>query len=537
MSNDQSGSMDAQRMLRRLSRGLERREALPGGAAREGLDAQLLELVSALRSRVQRTLLSDLVSKPPRAVTLGLAQALYSQPHLQTLFTEVATEATDGTELPQMQLSDRPVVLPTELVRDVLMLQDWELDELREEVDRRMGLVLKQSRALQWLWDHFSLPEANPEHMFRVLFPAAPAQLGRVSMIRYGAQLYAVLDQSPPPPPSALFISWVDTDQADSYAPLGTFGGQYVDRDLRRSLARAIGSDDDEVVQILDAMITVIPRQRAAEFVAHDLWRVRGMANVTGLGAPYTRATWLTRALLPDELPFEDWMAVRDGKVTMHNLLVAWDGMATRRVVEMLRQLHAEMLARLNKPGDDASTDPQIEDLSLYHLKSHLKRVLMPLIRWAESPETAWFVAQRLDVEEDEATAALNDIVRTWTERAEQYWWGEPTEERPRTVRCALTLHVLCVHDTLRKAHALKDDESRFAHADLLLLFAGHYFANLDLVRRVALGETDSDAEDVFASWFLGLWRRLMARVDPDMSTFSGSLHMPTSPPATADSD
>lgn len=516
---------DPLRLLRRLARGLEKREPLHSGAAREGLDDHLLDLVEQLRAQVQQTTFDETDGAPPRPIALPLAEAIYSQPHLDATFSDLAVAATGDLRPPKLAPPDDPLVVAGDPLRAMLGLEEWELDDLRDEVDRRVGFALKQQRAVGWLWSHFGLDDSDPEALFRVLFPAAGLGTGRVDFVRYGGRLYAVLDQVPPPPTSSLYLTWLDFDAERTYAPLGTFDSRYVDEALRKTLARAIGADDAELLQLLDGMIAVVPRRQLAAFIRHDRWRIRGLAAMTGLGDARVRRARLVRTLAPNDLYVKDLFDARDGELVAKDVLVTFDKHAEDRAARMLRQLWAEMLARISDEPRQGTTRPLLEDLSLYDLKQHLARVLQPLLDWAADDDTAAHVARILKVEERKAREAMKEVARRWTDRAEKHWWGAPSPHQPHTIRGALLMQLLSTHHSLRYAWQ-RELRGHVMHRDLLLLFAGHWFADVPLGEVVREHRAPVARTDPIAGWFWGTFRRILAEADPER-TYSGPSPVP----------
>ncbi|MBW1877484.1 MAG: hypothetical protein JRI25_05500 [Deltaproteobacteria bacterium] len=515
---------ESARLLRRLARGLEKREALHSGAAREGLDVHLVKLVETLKSQVQQTMAQEGGGRPSRGAALAFAAAVYSQPHLPITLHDRPSQGTHDIRPPALPDADPPLVFSQETLREVFHLEDWEFDELREEVDRRVGRHLKQERALEWLWHHFKVGRSDPERFFRVLFPAAPRRLpDDVGMIRYGSQLYALVDQNPPPPLASLYLGWLDVDPETTYDPLETFGGRYVDGGLRRLLGRAIGASDAEVIDLLDRMVTIIPRRNCAAYIVHDMWRITGAAAMTDIGASYASGGWHARPLAANELYVKEFLGIApSGRLTVKDALPTFDRHATHRASTMLNQLHAEMLARtlIEDPSTPAHTTA--EDLSLYDLKRHLRKVLLPLLDWARAEETVNHVAKVFKVRDDEARNTLLALAKAWQRRAETYWWGSPSREQAFTVRGALLMHFISTHTNLRLTLRRRSGPRR-RHQDLLHLFAAHYYAEASIGRLLAEMSGPEPKTDPIAHWFWVMWQQLMNRDDSDVeSTWSG---------------
>ena len=147
--------------LARLYRGLRQRELMRGD--RLG--------ISVLEGRLAGTLDNaaasfgpndgrDLEGAPPRRIAVAMALAVFSHPHLAQTF------ASDP----------RPAILiGPEVLQEALGLSAWELDDLREEVDRRAGTLLKQSTLVRWLESHVPAPR-----LFQLLFPGVNVDDPRV---------------------------------------------------------------------------------------------------------------------------------------------------------------------------------------------------------------------------------------------------------------------------------------------------------------------------------------------------------------------
>lgn len=520
----EGSTTNASRLLRRLARGLEKREALHSGAAREGLDGHLVDLVDRLRTQVQQTLAEDARGTPPRSVGLSLAHATLAQPHLDITFGRPRWESTQDILHPHFPRPSHPLLVDPDLLQGILGLEGWELDELRDEVDRRASFVLKQERAVDWLWHHFELPRSDPERLFRVLFPAAPREIpGKVGVIRYGAQLYATVEQNPPPPPEALYLGWLTFDHERTFSPRGTFSGRYVDEGLRRALARAIGATDAEVIDLLDRMVTVIPRKDCTRYLAHDQWRITGVAALTSLGGDYAAGARLAEPLPPGALYLRDFLVVDDaGELSVRDPEIAFDRAATQRTSTMLSQLYAEMLARVVHEDPARPPATTSRDLSLYDLSRHLRSVLEPLLVWARAPETVRHVQKVFGVGEEQAEQTLRTVAEVWEARGARRWWGLPTRDNPRTVQGSLLLHVLSSHGNLRHAFRRGGAEGR-KHRDLLVLFAASYYAESSAGRLLRDRTGDALRLDPVARWFWGVWRRLSADLPADAEeTWSG---------------
>lgn len=511
------------RLLKRLAKGLERRHALEG-AARVEVDRQIVEVLDEIVEVERQVSIDFLGSPPPRRVATSLATALFTQPHLAVMLRDLAVVGTEPIEgLLDGPVEETPILVAPEVLQDALGLPNWELEDIREDVDRRVGLVLKQSRALKWLWDHFGLPESSPEPLFRVLFPGAPGRIGGIDIARRGPQLYAFIVQDAVPPREALYLPWVPVDEEKSFHPLCTFRGKYVNANLRRAMGRGVGASEEETIELLDRMITILPRGAAPTFLLHDTWRARGMAGITDVPAPYGEASWLVRPLEPDDVPFAAWL-VRDddGKLLTKEVRAAFDVLAVPRVNEMLRQVYAELISRLHTEPADA-TGHSVDDLVLFDLERHLRSVLRPLLDWASSFKTAEHVAAQVGADVDEVSDLLTEAGKQWRAQLESAWVGVASDDH-RTVQTLLTMHLLLTRDALRRTLQRRRDP-RAPHRDVLLLFAAIFLSQSPLERLWSDSTENATwpalpwrTTDIVSQFFWGAWNRVLDTVDDDVT-------------------
>lgn len=485
------------------------------GAARIEIERQLVDVLDELSAADRRPPIEALRGVPPRAVAVAMAMAVYCQPHLGVIFGDVACIGTDEFEAPPAIEPERPIVMNTDALGEALGLQAWELDDIREDIDRRVGIVLKQARTLRWLWTHFGLPEASCEGLFRVLFPGAPGRIGPLAMVRRGAQLYALVQQEIPPPLEALYLPWAPVAAERAFHPLRAFGGRYVNNNVRRSLARGIGASDDEVVELLDRMVTVLPRTGTAAWLARDAWRARGFAMITDLPAPYAEGAWLSAPIEPEDVAFTSFLKPDGGLLVVHDAAIAFDGLAVARVDEMMRQLYGEILAR--KHLADANTPRHtIADLVPMDLERHLRAVLKPLIDWAESPRSAAWVAGNVGMSTEVCSWALAQVAREWTAQLEAAWIGAPRDNEPKNAQWLIASHLHLVGDGLHRA-LTRPADPRAPHRDIALLFSAFYMGHQPLERLWAeanesvMWPASARLTDPMDAWFWGTWQRLLA--------------------------
>lgn len=487
--------------LLRVLRGLERRTSLPGGAAREELDRELLASLDGLRVDPGPDR-SAPTGPPPRPVAVALALTLFAQPHLAATFARPPSSRDDRPPI-------QPVLVPMEVLVDLLGLAKWELEELQGEIDRRVGLHLKQHRAISWLWAHFGLPRAGVSALVHVLFPGLQdVGKGRLGLSRRGGQLYALVDQPRGPRPASLYLGWLDRDVEGAFAPRGTFAARYVDKSLRQTLCRCIGSDDEELVVLLERMVTVVPREHAPEFLALDRWRSTAYDAVTGLAGHYPRSARLTRPLAPGDVPFEGWMRKQGDGLKVDNPKALFDSVALDRVTEVARQLQAHTLASVVARADQRVPAQQVDELLRYDVLRHVRMALQPVLDWTASDAVVQRVGLRFGVSADAARDALGATQRAWTRHLERSWVGPLRDGQPDSVAVRL------VAQLIRTRHALtrlwpEPPIHDLEHREALLLFAAFYFSEAPL-DRLWSRDAESLGEDPVGQWFWPCWSRLL---------------------------
>jgi hypothetical protein len=350
--------------------------------------------------------------------------------------------------------------------------------------------------------------------LFRVLFTAAPGRINQLGMVRCGSQLYAVTGQDAPPPVETMYLPWIPVDDEKAMHPLRTFTGKYVNAGLRKSLGRSIGASEEETIELLDRMVTVVPRTGCEAFVAHDGWRARGGQAISDLPSPYGACAWLVRPLAPEDVAYTSWLRHRDGKLEVRDVKAAFDVLALPRVNEMLRQVYGEMLARLQNENPHTALAFSEADGILLDVERHLRGVLDPVIEWARSARTAAYIATSVGVSNEKVARALDDVAREWAGQLDTAWCAPPNEGQPRSVQALITDHLIVTRDTLRRLLARAPD-ARAPHRDVVLMFAAHWFATAPLERLWAdatalpSGQSSSSVDPI-GHWFWPTWIRLL---------------------------
>ena len=512
-------------LLQRFFELLEARVDLYQGDTIDDPGETLATTLDALRELLtQPTRTHAAEGPPPRRVAVAMALALQSQPHLASTFDFGGDGGTEKVHEREHCRPEAPFVLSNEVLESALSLSEWELDELREDVDRRASRSLKQHRCLHYLWTHFGLQKGNHDGLFRVLFPGAPRTRTRPELLRRHTQLYAVVEQEPSPPILSLYLSWLPIDPATTLAPQATFNHRSVDVGLRRSLSRSIGADEAEVNALLDGMVTILPRHRVAQFLEHDQWRSSGFATISDLCPDYVAANWLTRRIKADGAEWKRWLrANKDGSLeVLGEERALFDALAMSRVQAMMRQLYGALIARVD--SEPVDHEPGLDDLHLYDVGRHLRLVLAPLLMWASDPRTHTHIANTLKIDLGVVAERMLEIRELWEDQAGRAWYGPPTESRRHSIQTILARHLIALHGSLRRmTHRVPD--SRWGHRSLLLLFTAHYLSEARIERLWLKGLSDSivdeasplpPPEDVVGTWFWTIWQRLLNQIDSE---------------------
>ncbi|MEQ1569257.1 MAG: hypothetical protein ABMA64_26710 [Myxococcota bacterium] len=513
-------------LLGRLVRELERRSRTEPGPGRQAFDRELVELVELVASALERPPNLTPVTITPRRIAVALGLALHSAPHFVATLPIPARDGTVDPGEPARRSAVLAPVVTDEHYERVLGLVQWEVDELREEIDRRAGKVLKQLRTVNWLWSFFSMPtDGAAQTLGRILYPGTEDR--RLEVVRRGGHLYLVLDLDDDAPLPSMFLPWLAPDP--NSGP-GSLQSRTVDRGLRSRLARGVGADDEEVGELLEEIVTLLPRRGLGHFLRLDQWRSYGYAVITDLGTPYTAAAWLTRPLPPDGADWRAWLRVGpNGALGVRGTPEkVFDALALPRATAMTRQLYAALLAGLDR--DRRADGPMVrpEDLDLYDVPRHMRAVLSPLLGWAGKSSTHKWIAKELERPVEEVTVVLEQVREAWTTHAHVSWYGPPGTKTP-SIQTLILEHVITLHHSMRQAMRAEPDR-RGEHVDVMLLFAAHYLREARLERLWVKSLSDcADGEeriplpeDVVGSWFWRMWRRLLDEIESDGGGVTG---------------
>jgi len=473
------------------------------------LEVELVDRVNAAREATARDVRTDL-QPPPRRVGVAMALAVLCSPHFAaTLPPQLRAGTTDPADPTRSRLVD-PLLVGVEVLEETLELPRWELEELREEADRRVGWALKRDRLAQGLWSRF---QTEPRGTVAALFPGRPP-FGPFDVVRRGANLYVLPEQRHEATPPALWLPWYDGEGA--WRTTG-FDARQMDGLLRERLARGIGVEESEVERLLQTMVAVIPAHNAQAALHLDRWRSACFASLTDLGESYAEAAALDRALSPDEAAWTEWIdASGSGLELRGSAEQAFDRIAHGRVEALMRAVYALMLARMERDGLQPAP-VAVADLEIFDLPRHFRAVLQPVVDAAAAPETHAHLVRALGRPEREVRELLASLHAAWSEHAVAAWWGAPPA--PSILTIALQ-HLLALFDSLAVLMGSQPDP-RVEHADLLLLFTAHYLREAPLERlwiKDLSDCVDAEAEgrlpppeDIAGHWF---WRTFFRIVD-----------------------
>jgi hypothetical protein len=484
-----------QQKLGRLYRGLRQRALMrqdPLGTS--VLESRLLPTLETVCEDLQPTDRSILPDAPPRRIAVAMALALYAHPHLVQTFAEKPTAA---------------LLFPTEVLQQALGLSPWELDDLREEVDRRAGLLLKQITLVAWLKSRY-----EPERLLTLLFPGLQLTNATLSFQRTHVVAFA---EHRPLHRSALHLPWL-TEQG--FGPHTAFRGRYIDGNLRREVGRCIGLADDEVDEILESTVTLLSREGAQELISLEGWRYRGYAALTGVGGAYPKLAWLSQPADGHAARWRDWLHERRGTPTLVEPTRAFDALLHPRIHGMMEALYGDVLARRQFSHHRCP-----DELDVFDLSPHVAAVTAPLLAWSRARGSATEIARSLSIELDEAETLLKGVHAAWKERAAV--WGQPgNAEFPHSPQAAWMRRLLRFDTALcglsRRAPLGPD------HRDLVFLFAGHFLAESPLDRGLITSTEDGGSVGLALSqWFWPTWGRILEAMDDVANTTDAEFLVP----------
>ena len=502
--------------LHELLEGLRRRASLSGDA-REALDQRLIVAASAIEEVVRQPVHVRLQGTPPRRVGVAMALALHSVPHFHATLGEPFRSGAEDPGEPHRRPAEPVPIASNELMERVLGLSQWEIDDLREEVDRRVGTVLKRDRTVAWLWSWAGMPRTGAGTLGNALFPGLDEE--QVSLLRRGGHVYA-MNRMVRGPRASLWLPWLgDREQG----PTGGFRMSQVDEVVRKRLERGIGAEHGEVRALLTGMISMIPRRDALALLQLDHWRCYGRATLSDMGQDYAAGRWLVQPLPADGADWRSWLVQdEDGMLAVRGTVTkVFDKLALPRCAAMLRQVYTGLLATVEAEGPEGDGRIYADDLDLYDVEGHLRAVIAPVFAWANNPAAHHTIASAYELPVDMVAGRLRKLGKVWQDHAERSWWGRSTA-KPSIVTILLP-HLIATQASLRRL-IRRPSVDDWPHGDLALMFVAHYLREARLERLwvpelsdVADGSGSlPPPEDIAGAWFWAVWQRLLDEVEID---------------------
>ncbi len=453
-------------------------------------DAALRKQVSELGKLVAPPTVRKLEAAPPRAVAVAMAKALFSLPHVARTLAVATT------------LSDVHAFVVNPGLARALGLPMWELEDIRDHVDEQAALQFKRMRAMNWLWYRFSKTDDGLTQMWQALFPGL-SHIQPVAMEREGSRIYLVVPQPRPPAAESLYLRFHPQRASWSIEPDGLFRAEWMDPALLGGIARSVGAERDELILMLDQMITVVPQAQGEAFKARDRWRSEGWAELTGLGRSTPSTGWVTWRIPSDGIDLgEGLLPDPQGKVSATTLQVLFDRHAAGRVTAVLHGIYAEFMARLLS----AEVAGPMPTSALFDLRTYVSQALAPLLDWTRSEDTHRWLARQLGLGTADAADYLSKVGRIWHQRMNRVWLNP----EPGGLLSLLTGHLAALGTSATKLWYLTPDQ-RSAHHRCLLLFLAHY---LQTARVDRLWAGDDPVDDVASRWFWGTWQRVLDSQD-----------------------
>ncbi|MCA9566194.1 MAG: hypothetical protein KC656_00050 [Myxococcales bacterium] len=486
------GEMAEASRLARLYRGLRQRELVRGDpVGTRVLEGRLRATLAGVAREVGPDDARELPGPPPRRIAIAMALALFSQPHLAQTFTGVP----------------RPAILfDNDVLRDALGISGWELDDLRDEVDRRAGTWLKQETVAHWLEAH--LP---PEKAFAQLFPGVTAR----GTVRFERAHVVASAPAAPLPRTGMFLPWVSRD---GLGPLDAFRGRYVDGNLKRALERSLGLTAEEVDELLERTVLFVPQASADDLLALDAWRRDGFAALTGIGQPYGKLSWLVEPVDGASARWRTWLAPPDADVPGPE--AAFDMLLEPRIHGMLEALQGEILARrwiASEPFDDV--------LDVLDVPAHVSAVTQPLLAWAGARGSTIEIAQAGQIPLDVAETLLAEVHTTFKQRAAS-WARPPSTEWDGSPQACWMRRLVRLDEALR----VVGDRMPLGvdHREVVFLYAAHFLAESPPDRAVLSATEDGGSVGLAVSrWFWPTWRRVLEHAEDEGNTTNAELLVP----------
>lgn len=468
----------------------------------------------------QRLQLSERIRKPlqheyrgltPRNVGQAMACAAFAQPHLSSTCDTGFFGSSTELRLSPLPPNDPPLIAPSDTLQHALSIPIWQLDELRDLVDRRVGVRLLESRCLHWMWNFFDA-KTHPKRLASLLIPDLSEPQLNVQLVCRQNRIYIVVPDPTERSPIELYLPW----ERPTSAQHTLFDSRYVDPQLLDTMARTHGLNTQAARELLDRTVYVIPEQGADRFIHYDAWRARGLGALTDLEPRTTDgSSWHATPTLED-LRWKRWIRKQeDGTLTLRaDASNVFDILATPRATDMTRALHCAVVALAEDTGFETSERVGLQ-LAVLDVERHLRRCLSPLIQWASSTDARTQIAAQTGCDVHTVVNPFMDqVMREWTQQLQAHWIGLPEATEP-CFKNTLIHHLLGLRSTLHSVLLMPAD-ARGHHTDIARLFCGFLYSDAPLQdlwtpstasrQEQALG----DVEDTLSQWFFGTWARVL---------------------------
>ena len=470
-------------------------------------------LLRRILARKDRPLRDQIDVKPPRPIASAMACALFAQPHLSMLRSFGRECASRMLAVPSLPEPDPPLITDHESMSVALGLRSWELDEFREEIDRRAGEWVRQVRLADWLWQTFERHE-HPETFFLSLLPCNKSDIQKAQVILRRGRLYLAVERPAMDSPLGMFLGWEEHPPSGSH--IAGFDSLCVSEDLLLSIRNVHGMPPVEARAMLDSVVAVIPLDQAARYLDADQWRTGGFATLTKLGSGRSRKAMRPRPLAEDQIGWDQWLVAEGGAVSIHGRPEdLFDELATERVQAMCSPLYAAILSTHKAPGFERA-NTHFERLGPLHVERHPTQVLSPLLDWASSNDTRDHIAHTLCMDRTTHIDPVMDTLNTrWTHHYQEKWAGLVDTNHVKVERRILE-HLLQLKASLNGLQMIPAD-ARSPHLDAARLFVAYYLSGSPVQRlwtpdssNSAVASAKDGQEDVLSDWFLGLWTRTL---------------------------
>ena len=471
------------------------------------LEERRLQLAKGISSPMQH----DYRGLTPRNVGQAMACAAFAQPHLSSTCDTGFFESSAPLRVSALPENDPPLIAPSDTLQHALSIPIWQLDELRELIDRRVSIRLLESRCLHWMWNFFNA-KTQPKRLACLLIPDLSEPDLDVQLVCRQNHIYILVPDPNERSPIELYLPW-ETPPSEQQA---RFDSRYTDAQLIETMARTHGLTTQDARDLLEKTISVIPTRQAERFIHYDTWRARGLGALTDLEPrTSTGLSWHAAPTL-NSVRWKKWIRkLEDGSLTLRTSASnVFDILATPRATDMTRALYCAVVALAEDSGFETSERVGLQ-LAVLDTERHLRRCLSPLIQWASSDEARTQLGEQTGCDVEAVVNPFMDhVMNEWTKRLQEHWVGLPEATDP-CFKNILLQHLLGLRNALQSVLLLPAD-ARGQHTDMTRLFCGFLYSDAPLQdlwtpsiktqHEEAIGAT----EDTLSQWFFGTWSRVL---------------------------